>query len=194
MYILAVMAVLAFSGVYFIFPDYVKPMVAAFSPVSPKEAAHESQSAAGQIPLSVDAAVDIAGSRFPGAELKLVSLPQSDRDSFAVTFRQQDEVQRPRGGRSKAWIDQYSGRVLAERDALGMSAGDAFISWQMPLHSGSAFGLAGRIVICLSGLVCTLLPVTGALIWLRKRKSKAARIRRDEPGAAGAANPQAQSI
>lgn len=193
MYSLAVMAVLAFSGVYFIFPDYVKPMVAAFSPVSPKEAAHDSQSFGDQSPLTADAAVAIAQARFPGAALKLVSLPQDDQASYAVTFRQEDEVRRPRGGKSKVWIDQYSGRVLAERDARKMSGGDTFLNWQMPLHSGSAFGLAGRIIICLSGLICTLLVATGTLIWLRKRRNRAARVSDRKPDAVALASPQTQS-
>ncbi len=193
MYSLAVMAVLAFSGIYFIFPDYVKPMVAAFSPVSPKEAAHDSQSVGDQSPLTADAAVAIAQARFPGAALKLVSLPQDDQASYAVTFRQEDEVRRPRGGKSKVWIDQYSGDVLAERDAQKMSGGDTFLNWQMPLHSGSAFGLAGRIIICLSGLICTLLVTTGTLIWLRKRRNKAARVSDRKPDAVALASPQTQS-
>lgn len=193
MYSLAVMVVLTFSGVYFIFPDYVKPMVAAFSPVSPKEAAHDSRFVGDQSPLTADAVATIAQARFPGAELKLVSLPQDDRASYAVTFRQKDEVRRPRGGKSKVWIDQYSGKVLADRDAQKMSGGDTFLNWQMPLHSGSAFGLAGRIIICLSGLVCTLLVITGTLIWLRKSRKKAARVGHKRPGEIALGTPQAES-
>ena len=193
MYSFVVMAVLAFSGVYFIFPDYVKPMVAAFSPVSQKEAKHESQPVGDQSPLSADAAVAIAQARFPGAALKLVSLPQDDRGSYAVTFRQEDEVKRPRGGKSKVWIDQYSGDVLAERNAQEMNGGDTFLNWQMPLHSGSAFGLTGRIIICLSGLVCTLLVTTGTLVWLRKHRNKAVKASNKEPDEVALASPQAQS-
>lgn len=193
MYSFVVMVVLAFSGVYFIFPGYVKPMVAAFSPVSPKEAMHESQPVGGQSQLTVDAAVDIAQTRFPGAALKLVSLPQNDKASYAITLRQTDEVQRPRGGKSKVWIDQYSGKVLAERDAQKMNGGDTFLNWQMPLHSGSAFGLAGRIIICLSGLICALLVTTGTLVWLRKRRNKAAKISNKKLEDVVLASPQTQS-
>ena len=39
------------------------------------------------------------------------------------------------------------------RDAQMMSGGDTFLNWQMPLHSGSAFGLTGRVIISLSGLI-----------------------------------------
>lgn len=193
MYSLVVMVVLAFSGVYFIFPGYVKPMVAAFSPVSQKEAAHESQPVGGQSQLTVDAAVVIAQTRFPGAVLKTVGLPKDDNGSYAITFRQEDEVKRPRGGKSTVWVDQYSGTVLAERDAQKMNGGDTFLNWQMPLHSGSAFGMAGRIIICLSGLICTLLVTTGTLVWLRKRRNKAVKVGNKEPDEVALGSPLTQS-
>lgn len=192
MYSIVVTVVLAFSGVYFIFPDYVKPMVAAFSPVSQKEAKRESQFVGGQNQLSADAAVAIAQPRFPGAALKVVSLPLNDKDSYAITFRQGDEVKRPHGGKSTVWIDQYSGEMIDVRDAQRMSGGDTFFNWQMPLHSGSAFGLAGRIIICLSGLICILLAVTGTLVWLRKRKSKAVKAGNKKPSVAGTCHQPAR--
>ncbi len=193
MYSLAVMVVLAFSGVYFNFPDYVKPMVNAFSPVSPKELKPVSQSSGRQSQLNADVAVTIAQARFPGAELRVIGLPLDSKDSYAITFRQEEEVKRPHGGKSTVWLDQYSGSVLAERDAQKMSGGDTFLNWQMPLHSGSAFGLTGRIIICLSGLISILLVVTGTLVWLRKRKSKAAKAGQKKPGIAGA-YPQAARL
>lgn len=182
-YSIVIMVVLAFSGVYFSFPDYIKPLVAAFSPVSPKGMTYKSQTIDTRNRLSVDAALSIAQARFPGATLKVVSFPLDDKASYAVTFRQEDEVKRPHGGKSTVWLDQYSGKVLAVRDAQKMSGGDTFINWQMPLHSGSAFGLTGRIIICLSGLVCILLLTTGTLIWLRKHKSKAAKAAQKKAGA-----------
>jgi uncharacterized iron-regulated membrane protein len=197
MYSLVVMVVLAFSGVYFIFPDYVKPMVAVFSPVSvpvsQSESASEPQPVGGQGQLTVDAAIDIGRARFPGAELKTVGLPLDDKGSYAITFRQAEEVKRPRGGKSTVWIDQYTGKLLAKRDAQKASGSDTFLNWQWPLHTGSAFGLTGRIIICLSGLICTLLVTTGTLVWLRKRRNKAVKVGNKEPDEVALASPQAQS-
>ena len=96
MYSLAVTTVLAFSGVYFNFPDYVKPMVSAFSHVSQKKATYESRFVSRQSQLTADAAVAIAQARFPGASLKVVGVPLSEKDSYAITFRQ-EEVMMTRG-------------------------------------------------------------------------------------------------
>lgn len=194
MYSLVVMVVLAFSGVYFAFPDDVKSVVKVFSPVSEKGVSYKSRSTSAEGRLSADAAVSIAQERFPGVELRVVSLPMDDKGSYAVTFRQQDEVKRPHGGKSTVWVDQYSGKVLAVRDAYQLTAGDTFINWQMPLHSGSAFGLVGRIIVCLSGLICALLIVTGTLIWLRKHNKKTAKATKKQTTTAVAASPQTQSV
>ena len=38
-----------------------------------------------------------------------------------------------------------------------------------PLHSGKSWGLAGRLLISLSGLCIALLCITGVLRWLKRR-------------------------
>lgn len=47
--------------------------------------------------------------------------------------------------------------------------GNLVLQIQFPWHSGELAGLAGRIVICASGLALCLLTVTGVMIWWRKR-------------------------
>jgi uncharacterized iron-regulated membrane protein len=54
---------------------------------------------------------------------------------------------------------------------------ETILEWQHPLHTGTAFGLTGRIVVCLAGLVVTVLAITGASITSRKL------LRKHEPGA-----------
>jgi len=44
-----------------------------------------------------------------------------------------------------------------------------------PIHSGQMFALPGRILICISGVVATMLSITGLVIWWKKRKARIAR-------------------
>jgi uncharacterized iron-regulated membrane protein len=74
--------------------------------------------------------------------------------------------------RTRVWIDQYDGRVLASRDGRNRTAGDALLGWLHPLHNGEAFGLAGRLIVLLSGLALTLLFVTGILRWRQKARAR----------------------
>jgi uncharacterized iron-regulated membrane protein len=43
-----------------------------------------------------------------------------------------------------------------------------FLEWQEPLHTGQAFGLAGRVLISVAGLAAVVGIVTGLLSWLQR--------------------------
>ena len=68
-------------------------------------------------------------------------------------------------------IDQYSGRTLHVEARRDFSAGERFLEWLLPLHSGEAFGLSGHAMIFLTGLAPTLLYVTGFLRWRQRRSA-----------------------
>ena len=57
-----------------------------------------------------------------------------------------------------------------------MRAGNNVDAWMYALHSGNILGLWGRILVCITGLTCCGLCVTGFAIW--RKKSAAARISR----------------
>lgn len=46
------------------------------------------------------------------------------------------------------------------------------LEWQQPLHTGEAFGLTGRILVCITGAVATLGIVTGLLSWLSRLRRR----------------------
>lgn len=43
--------------------------------------------------------------------------------------------------------------------------------WLFPLHSGTAFGTAGKIAMCVTGLAMLLMFPTGLWVWMRKRRA-----------------------
>jgi uncharacterized iron-regulated membrane protein len=70
-------------------------------------------------------------------------------------------------------VDQYSGAILQVQDpGTRSTAGQTFVDWQWPLHSGKAFGWTGRIIVFIAGLACPALFVTGVIRWLQKRRAK----------------------
>lgn len=168
MYLLPLLVLLAFSGAAMVFPPAVKALVGMFCPVDERPKPH---SGPGIVPLTVDQAVAIGGEVFPGAQLKRVSLPQGERGAFELTFRQEGEPWSNHGA-SAVWVDQYSGEVLAVWNALQVSAGSRFLSWQFPLHNGDLLGLTGRWLICLSGPGLALLCGTGLYVYWRRRSHR----------------------
>ena len=55
--------------------------------------------------------------------------------------------------RTHLFIDQYSGRVLGVHDPKVDGFGDTVLNWLVPLHDGKAFGMIGRVVVMLLGLM-----------------------------------------
>lgn len=71
-------------------------------------------------------------------------------------------------------------RPIAVAGAGTGASGNKVIDLMFPLHSGDAGGLAGRILICLTGLTVAGLSITGIWIWLRKRAGRLGRSRMGE--------------
>jgi len=91
---------------------------------------------------------------------------------FTACFRNVPEL-RPYVLTNRCYqLNRHSGEVLAITDPAHGTGGDVFMQWQWPLHSGQAFGWTGRILVCIAGLMCPLLFVTGVIRWLQKRKVK----------------------
>jgi uncharacterized iron-regulated membrane protein len=65
-----------------------------------------------------------------------------------------------------------TGEVLVERSERTRTAGESFMHWLYPLHSGTAFGSAGMLAMCLTGLAPLLLVATGLWVWSRKRRKE----------------------
>jgi uncharacterized iron-regulated membrane protein len=84
----------------------------------------------------------------------------------------------------EAAIDATTGTVAATLDPRDYTAGDVFNNWMYPLHSGQAFGLIGRIIICLAGIFTCVVCVTGLVIYLKKLNARRAQsARRTAPRA-----------
>lgn len=84
------------------------------------------------------------------------------------------------GGLGNPWIyiDSQTGALAGDQVPGTGSAGDIFMQAMFPLHSGRIFGLAGRILISLTGLMIAVFCVTGVMIWAKKRR---ARLKKSSP-------------
>jgi len=167
----AFLFVLAFTGVYMEFPQYVKPIFTAFSEETEHPHDLKSGEEAERLPITADEAIAIAQRQFPDAIFDHLHPPEDEAGTYEVAFRQAGEVQKS-FGRTQVFLDQYSGEVLTIRDPRQFTAADTLLAWQFPLHSGEAFGLVGRWLVLFSGLTPAALYTTGVLMWWRRRRSR----------------------
>ncbi len=167
-----ILGMLAFTGVYLEFGDYVVPIVRLFSPVQefPKEEAMQSLPVSDARPLSVEEAVALARQVFPEGELRSVGIPHGNMGVYQVSLRQPGEVMES-SGQSQVWLDQYSGKVLRVHDWRQLTGGETFLAWLFPLHNGEAFGLVGRWIVFFTGFIPLVLYVTALRMWWLKRRA-----------------------
>ncbi|MDF3832488.1 PepSY-associated TM helix domain-containing protein [Cupriavidus basilensis] len=163
-----VLATIAFSGWYLNLPKWVTPLVASVATVTPPGKPVSAPAPAGTPQLGAAQAVSTAQALYPAALVTRVSFPRKAGDPFEVRVRQPGEV-RQGSGATRIWLDAHTGRRLGARDPMDAPAGDTFLNWMYPLHTGEAFGLPGRIFISVFGLVPLLFAVTGVLIWWKRR-------------------------
>jgi len=168
-----ILAMLAFTGVYLEFSEYVVPIVRLFSPVQefPKEEAVQSLPVSDTSPLSPEEAVTRARQVFPEGELRSIGMPHGDVGVYQISLHQSSEVMES-SGQSRVWLDQYSGRVLHVHDWRQFTGGETFLAWLFPLHNGEAFGLVGRWVVFVCGFIPLILYVTALRMWWLKRAAR----------------------
>lgn len=163
-----VFLVLGFSGWYFNLPKWVTPLVSSVATVSASDkpvnlAPH------GGTRVSPHQVLDAAQALYPHARLSRIVLPTKVSMPYEIRLRQPGEL-RQGDGATRIAIDAWSGAILQVRDPLRAPAGDRFLNTLFPLHSGEAFGLAGRMFISGFGVLPLLFLATGLGIYRKRRK------------------------
>lgn len=115
--------------------------------------------------------VDSGRSALPGARLAWIETSPSEGGVFKLRMQVPGDPSF-RFPHSFVWIDGASGKVVAIHDARRTTSGSTVNNWVHPLHDGSAFGLSGRILIAIAGILPMALFLTG---WLRWRLGRSRR-------------------
>jgi uncharacterized iron-regulated membrane protein len=170
-YSAAILLVMLFTGVAMIFKPATRAATAALSPVRPDPDFGKSAPLPGREPISLSAAVAAANKVFPDGRLHWVLLPGGPDGVYVVGKQSGDEPNRTKTYRNVG-VDQYSGEILQVQDRKTFSAGETFLEWLFPLHSGEAFGEIGRPLTLLIGLTPLTLYVTGFLRWRHRRRAR----------------------
>jgi uncharacterized iron-regulated membrane protein len=85
-----------------------------------------------------------------------------------------------RWGSTTVLFDANTGAFKQLILPTGQHSGNTVTNWLNALHFGAVFGLPYRIFVSVLGLIVVTLSVTGVVIWLKKRRTAAARQRAAE--------------
>lgn len=72
--------------------------------------------------------------------------------------------------RNQMAFDRYSGKLLSNKPHQQLNNAEKYANANYDIHTGSYFGMTGKIIWFIAGLICTSLPVTGFLIWIGRKK------------------------
>jgi len=133
---------------------------------TPKPPEPKSTLIANSPPMAVDTILQKANAALPGGEITYVSLPTEADGFFRVAKKLASEA--TPHGRSRVYLDQYSGEVLGVENALEAPLANRILNALFPLHIGLYGGLAMRILYLFIGLAPAVLSITGFAIWWSK--------------------------
>ncbi|OQK16461.1 hypothetical protein AU255_00705 [Methyloprofundus sedimenti] len=160
------------SGVSMNLPEQFTNVIGVFSPLSSVQQKSAKENTLEAV-ISWGDAAEIVDKNYPEGRISNLSPPQNEMAGYQVCKKGILSLNRFVSTRC-VFVGQYSGEILSVNDQKTGSAGDVFLKWQWPLHSGQAFGWAGRILVFLTGINCVVLYVTGVIRWCQKRRVKRA--------------------
>lgn len=166
---------LSITGIGLAFPDVVRPIVGVLSQPTPDPSPRiATPPPAGTPMLSPDAIMRRAEEAKPGRAVAMLNPPSEARNTWRVQFRPEgaDPAVRARGA---IWLDPWSGAVVNDRTSDAMSLGDRYVAEQLWLHNGATFGLPGRLLVFAAGFAPLVLFISGAIMWLKKRRGGSGR-------------------
>ena len=157
------------TGSTLVYLNYARDIVNVFSPVAPFPVVPWRQNPLDDWPSfeAIAARVDTA---YPDRQVAEIHLPSKPTAGYLFYLRKAGDVHRL--GDTLVWVHSGTGEILFERSDRNRSAGEKLMHWLFPLHSGTAFGQAGKIAMFLTGLAPLLLVLTGLWVWARKRRAE----------------------
>ncbi len=170
-YFIVFLLVTLFTGVAMIFKPTTRAVANLFSEVRADPDFKKSTPLPGRRPIGVGEAVAAADKVFPDGTLHWILMPSAPSGVYVVGKQSSDEPNRTKTYRNVG-VDQFSGQVTFVQDRDAFTAGEKFLEWLFPLHTGEAFGAIGRSVVLLVGLAPLALYVTGFLRWRLKRRAR----------------------
>lgn len=121
----------------------------------------------GAAAITPDQAVALAQAQLPDAVPYRVQMPRFG-GVYVVALEVRDRVASEEDAIS---IDPRSGNVLAENLFSMRTATERLMALNRQVHTGEIFGMLSKLVAAMAGIVIPLQAVTGAAIWLRRRKA-----------------------
>jgi len=125
--------------------------------------------APGALPLDPSRLVALAEAAVPGARATAMDLPDSTARPVLVIMKFPED--HTPAGRTRVFLDAYSGKVLAVISSRAAPAAVSYVTrLNREIHTGDIGGWPTRIIAAVFSLALPLLAVSGPLLWWQRRR------------------------
>jgi len=168
-YASGILILISLSGLYFAFKEVkgVTSFLTGTQLSKPLKASLDQPEVPKDLPSRYAYLYTQAITKFPGA------------NTTAITVRKTGEIRLRMiypGNWSKNqntfFFDPVTGKMMTAKLYKNFTTADVIEATNYDFHTGQFFGLFGKIVACIASLISASLPITGFIIWLKKRKKK----------------------
>jgi uncharacterized iron-regulated membrane protein len=165
--------VIALTGLFFAFKE-VKNTAAFFTGselTDGKKVTSKSAVAEESLAVRYDRIYTTQTKKYPGASTTTLSIKKSGDLRLRMLYpykwyRKQNTF----------YFDAENGQMLRYKLYEDFNGADILEATNYDLHTGRLFGLFGKIIAFLASLIAASLPITGFIIWLRKKKKKSKKV------------------
>lgn len=157
----------SWSGAMITFGEWLQPLVYAATRSEPWPDPPEVVPVPGARRIPVEQAIRAASEALPGSVLALSSIAGAPDQPMRVSMKYPED--RTPGGRTRVYIDPYSGKILRIDSTRQASAGTRILQVNRSLHTGDIYGTPTRVLAGFSSLMVVVQALTGLLIWGRRK-------------------------
>ncbi|MGY0035627.1 PepSY-associated TM helix domain-containing protein [Pedobacter sp. NJ-S-72] len=169
-YASAILLVSALSGLYFGFKE-VRTTVSFLSGSKLSEGRKaepaEQSIIAETIPERYERMYRKAIVQYPGADLTTLSIRKDGNIRLRLNYPSDWERKR-----NTFFYNAENGQLIRSKLYKDFNRADIIEATNYDLHTGQLFGLFGKIIATIVSFIAASLPITGFIIWLKKRKKR----------------------
>jgi uncharacterized iron-regulated membrane protein len=169
MFSLLPLLLLAATGAVIGFEDQMSSLLDKLtgSPVHASRTLTRSEPEPDATQITPDQAVAIACAQLPGTVPYRVQMPRYG-GVYVVSLTYTDN--RISAGSNSFSVDPWSGKIISEDLTSGLTLRERFLARNEAIHTGEIFGMPGRVIVALAGILLPTQALSGLLIWLRRGK------------------------
>ncbi len=157
------LALISLTGIYLAWPQQGRSVLSSVVPMTEQQRGGPRGQVMAKTTRSPSEIFATASAR-PNSAVDAIFYPNPQTGDWRVRLREDGKAEPV-----TITINDRSGNV----SVVEPLSGDRTASWIRWLHEGSHSGEVWRFVVFLSGIMPTVLGVTGILVWLRQRRQRA---------------------